>query len=93
MADYDFPSDLIEAQRAFLAADARCEELAQQGPPATAIVEGTAAMPENLRQELEAARAERLRLISVLYGHPFWGEIPQSDWFAARMALREAAQS
>lgn len=93
MADYGFPQDLIEAQRAFLAADARCEELAQQGPAPTAVAEGTASIPEDLRRELEAARAERLRLIGVLYGHPFWGEIPQAEWFKARMALREAAQS
>jgi len=92
MAEYEFPSDLLEAQRAFLAADARVTEINAQMPRPTAIAAGEATIPDELRQAHAGAWAERDRTLDVLYGHSWWMEVPREEHFKARMALRKAAQ-
>jgi hypothetical protein len=90
VADYDFPADLLEAQRAFWAADTRVEEIGALFPPPTAIADGTAAAPEELRQALHEARADRGRHLDVLYGHSWWGGV--DDQNKAREALKATAR-
>ncbi|OPG10571.1 hypothetical protein [Microbispora sp. GKU 823] len=92
MADYEFPTDLIEAQRAFLAASIKVAEIDAQYPRPTAIAAGEASIPDELRQAHAEAWAERDRTLDVLYGHSWWMEVPRAEHHAARMALRKAAQ-
>lgn len=90
MADYDFPPDLLDLQRAWYAADARCEEISASLPRAADVVAGTAPTGEQ-QDKLAAARAERLRLTEALQGHDWWTTV--DDRLAAKAALRKAARS
>ncbi len=90
MAELEFPPELIEAQRAFWAAERRVEEIVARLPSGSAVVAG-AAIAEQDRRELEEARAERGRLLDVLYGHPFWEGHAAPEH--AREALRRAARA
>ena len=91
MANYEFPTDLIDAQQAFQAADAKVAEIHARMPRPTAIAAGEATISDELAQAHEEARAERGRVLDVLYGHPWWLEIPREEHEAARTALRQAA--
>lgn len=91
MADYEFPSGLVDAQRAFQAADAKVVEIHARMPSPTVIAAGQAAIPDELRLAHEEARAERGRALDVLYGHSWWLEVPREEQHAARTALRQAA--
>lgn len=91
MADFDFPTDLLELQRAWYAADARCEEVAASHPSARDVVAGVAEVTEEQQAELAQARAERLELAERLQRHPWWLEA--GDVFAAKQALRAAARA
>jgi hypothetical protein len=46
MADLDLPTDVIEAQRAYDAADARVQELSAALPSSVAVVAGEAKFDE-----------------------------------------------
>jgi hypothetical protein len=89
-ADYDIPEDLLEAQRAFYAADARVRAAADAMPPAAAVLAGEAEVSEEQRRELADARAERLRLVDILYRHPWFQQV--DDAHKARTALQKAAR-
>ncbi|GAA3077735.1 hypothetical protein [Streptosporangium carneum] len=91
MADYEFPSDLIEAQQAYWAADARVQEVTDALPSSLAIVSGEAVMSDEQRAELEQVRAARLDALEVLDRHPRWATV--EDRYAARLALRRAAEA
>lgn len=92
MAEYEFPNDLLEAQRDFYAADARARELSDAWPLSTSVLAGEANPPtDEQRAELGAARAEALRLIGILYGHPWFETV--DDAKAARIALQQAAKA
>ncbi|GAA0403285.1 hypothetical protein GCM10009530_64110 [Microbispora corallina] len=93
MAEYEFPSDLVEAQRTFLEADARLAEINARMPRSTAIVAGEASIPDDLRRDHAEVWAQRDGTLDVLYGHSWWMETPNTEWHAARMALRKAAQA
>lgn len=90
MADYDFPPDLLDLQRAWYAADARCVEIAASHPKAVDQVAGTAAVSDAQYAELKAARAKRWALTVDLQDHDWWGSV--EDRLAAKAALRKAAQ-
>ncbi len=90
MADYEFPDDLVAAQRDFYAADARVQEVTDALPSSLDIVAGTASITEDQRAELAAVRAERLRIVDILYGHTWWEGV--EDPYAARLKLREVAK-
>lgn len=90
MSDYNFPPDLLELQRAFFAADARCEDIAATHPRAVDIAAGEAALSEDQREKLEQARAERLRLVEALQDHGWWSTVAGVQ--AARAELRKAAR-
>jgi hypothetical protein len=89
VADYDFPPDLIDLQRAYDAADRRCEEAAAASPSATDIAAG-AAEDLSARAALDEARAERLELAVKLQGHSFWAKVDSR--VEAKQALRAAAR-
>ncbi|MBO3751515.1 hypothetical protein J5X84_36045 [Streptosporangiaceae bacterium NEAU-GS5] len=91
MADLEFPPELIEAQRAYWAAERRVADIVARLPSGSAIALGQAAVSEEDRRELAAARAERGRLIDQLYGHPFWQGHAAPEH--AREALRRAARA
>lgn len=91
MADFDFPGDLIDLQRAWYAADARCVEVGAAQPSATDVAAGVAELTAEQQAALEEARAERLRITEALQGHNWWGTV--EDRFAAKAALRDAARS
>jgi hypothetical protein len=90
VADYDFPPDLLQLQRDWYAADARCVEIGASHPAAVDVVAGTAQVSEAQHQELKRARAERWALTEELQGHAWWGTV--DDKLAAKAALRKAAQ-
>jgi hypothetical protein len=91
MADrFDFPADLVDAQRAFLKLEARCEEIAATHPRPTDVAAGRAEIIPEQHAELAAARAELLRLAEVLAYHEWWSTT--ADRTAAKRALREAAR-
>lgn len=88
MSDFDFPADLLELQRAYNAADARCVEIGNALPGARAIIEGA----DVDFTELGQARAERLDLAVQLQQHPWWETLDKSNRVNGRLALRKAAQ-
>lgn len=90
MADYDFPPDLLDLQRAWYAADARCEEISAALPRAADVVSRHAAPAAEQEAELAEARAERLRLTQALQDHTWWATV--DDRLAAKAALRLAAR-
>lgn len=98
MADYEFPDELLKAQRAYYEADAKVQKLADALPSSVEVLAGTAFEDEeqriavaDTRAQLEEARAERLAIIDVLYGDEYWTKV--DDQHAARMALQKAAKS
>jgi hypothetical protein len=90
VTDYDFPPDLLDLQRAWFAADARCVEIAASHPRAVDQVAGTARVSDAQHAELKQARAERWALTEELQDHTWWGTV--QDRLAAKAALRKAAQ-
>ncbi|MEV4096987.1 hypothetical protein [Streptosporangium saharense] len=90
MANYDFPDDLIAAQRAFWEADARVREVTDRLPSSIAIAAGEAEVSDEQRAELDRVRAARLEALEVQNRHPWWGTV--SDRHAAWMALKKAAR-
>ena len=89
MADYDFPPDLLNLQRSWYAADARCVEIGAAHPPAVDVVAGTAHVSDEQYRELKEARAARWALTEQLQGHAWWTTV--NDKLAAKAALRKAA--
>lgn len=90
VADYDFPDDLLQLQRAFDAAEERCVELAAALPSGMEIAEGTAGDIAEQQDELQQERANRLDLVVKLQGHPWWEA--SGNRFQAKEALRKAAR-
>ncbi|GAA4221588.1 hypothetical protein FHR32_005147 [Streptosporangium album] len=92
MAEYEFPPDLLDAQRAYVAAHARVQEVTDALPSSMATLAGEAEVSEEQREELAAARAERLRWVSVLYAdHPWWATVDNPA--KARAALQETVKA
>lgn len=90
MADLDIPEDLLALKRDFLAADARCLEIADSLPSNVAVLE-LEANPEPERvAELVDARAERLEVLEQINRHPWWGQVESR--YKASTALLEAAK-
>jgi hypothetical protein len=90
VADYDFPPDLLQLQRDWYAADARCVEIGASHPAAVDVVAGTAQVSDAQYRELKDARAERWLLTEQLRGHAWWASV--DDTPAAKAALRAAAR-
>lgn len=88
MADDEFPPDLLEAQRAYYAADARVQEVTDALPSSQEILEG--AMTDEQRRLLAEVREQRLTALEALNGHPWWAG--QRDRYAAWKRLQEAAR-
>lgn len=91
MADYDFPPSLLEAQRAYDAADARVQEVTDALPSSMAVLSGEAEISMEQRQALADARADRLHRLAVLYHDAWWDAV--EDQRAARLQLQEAAKA
>ncbi|MEV7907774.1 hypothetical protein [Streptomyces anulatus] len=89
MSDYEFPDDLLAAQRAYYAADARVQEVTDALPSPQEILEG--AMTDEQRDELAEVREARLQALEALNAHAWWGE--QRDRYAAWTALQKAAKA
>lgn len=90
MAEQEFPAELIEAQRAYWAAERRAEEIAARMPSGMDVISGAAIVSEEDRRELEEVRAERGRLLDTLYGHPFFEGVDRPE--DLREQLRRAAR-
>lgn len=91
MADYEFPPDLIDAQRAYTAADTRVQKVIAALPSAQEVLEG--AQTEEQGEELARVREERLAALEALNRHPWWGQDePRRDRYAAWKALQAAAR-
>ncbi|MGC5012500.1 hypothetical protein ACLQ2R_17185 [Streptosporangium sp. DT93] len=91
MADYEFPDDLLDAQRAYWAADARVQEVTDALPSPQEVLEG--AQTEEQGEELARVREERLLALEALNRHPWWGQDRQrQDRYAAWKALQAAAR-
>jgi hypothetical protein len=91
MADLDLPTDVIEAQRAYDAADARVQELSAALPSSVAVLAGEATWDEKAVADLLEARAERLRMLEVLRDLPWWETVPSK--LDAERQLRVAARA
>ncbi|GAA1264398.1 hypothetical protein Psi02_64230 [Planotetraspora silvatica] len=91
MADYDIPSDLLDLQRAYFAADQRVQESGEGFPSAIDIANQEAEISDEQRSALIEARAARLDLVSELYRHPWFDTVDNTH--EARMALRKAARA
>ncbi len=92
MADYDFPDDLLAAQRAFYEADARVQEVIAALPSPQEVLEG--AQTEEQSEELARVREERLEALEALNRHSWWQQDEQRrDRHAAWMALQQAAKA
>jgi hypothetical protein len=90
VADYEPPEGLIAAQRAYYEADAAVQEVTASLPSGIAIAAGEAAITPEQRAALDAARAERGRLVDALYAHPWFETV--DDPHAARMELQRRAR-
>lgn len=90
MPDYAFPNDLLDLQRAYNAADARCHEIGNTLPGARAIVEDGLDVDFT---ELGNSRAARLELAVQLQQDPWWKTIDKGDRVNARLALKKAARA
>ncbi|TDD97665.1 hypothetical protein [Actinomadura rubrisoli] len=90
MATYDFPPDLLQLQRDWYAADARCQEITASHPPALDVIAGTATVTDEQHTELKRARAERWDLTERLQRHRWWATV--DDVLDAKKELRAAAQ-
>lgn len=91
MADYDnMPKELVELYAEFLRLDAECERISAELPPAVSETGEVVAMAEADRSTLDAARAERLRVMDEVHQHPWWAEVDSVQ--QARVAMRAAAQ-
>lgn len=93
MADFDLPDDLLAAQRAYDEADARVQQIADALPSSVAVVALEAEISDEQRRELAEARAERLRWVEVLAGHPWWATLEPERRAAARTYLRRTARA
>lgn len=88
VAVYDFPPELIKLQRDFLAADERCNKIADALPTATEIIAGA----EVDWTELHHARAERLDLAIRLQQHPWWDNVDRGERGKAKLALQQSVK-
>lgn len=93
MADFDIPADLIELQRAWYGADARCEEAGAALPPARDVATGVAEPTAQQQAKLAETRAERLRITEALQEHGWWATVDTKHKLEAKAALRVAARS
>ncbi|GHE48760.1 hypothetical protein GCM10017673_57980 [Streptosporangium violaceochromogenes] len=91
MADDEFPSDLLDAQRAYWEADARVREVTGGLPPGPEVAAGTAAITDGQRSELARAREARLLALEALNRHPWWATA--DDRHAAWTRLQKAARA
>jgi hypothetical protein len=91
MADYEFPPDLLDAQRTYWTADARVQEVTDALPSSVAVVAGEAGVTEEQQAELVAVRAERLLALEALNQHPWWETT--EDRYAAWKALQKASEA
>ena len=89
VADDEFPPDLLEAQRAYYAADARVQEVTAALPSSQEILEG--AMTDEQRQLLAEVREQRLVALEVLNNNPWWAG--RRDRYAAWRRLQEAVKA
>lgn len=90
--DNEFPPELLEAQRAYYAADAVVQELVAALPSSVDVLAGEAEVPgEEQRAAVKKARSERLRLVDILYGHEYWETV--DDQHARRLELQKAARA
>jgi hypothetical protein len=85
VADDDVPEDLVQLKRSFWAADRECAALADR--PDSPDPEVQAAM----HAELATVRAERLRITTDMYAHPWWST--QSNRYQADRTVAAAAKA
>ncbi|MER5622516.1 hypothetical protein ABT061_15875 [Streptosporangium sp. NPDC002544] len=87
MADYEIPDDLIAAQRAYDAADARVQEVTDALPSSQEVGGG-----HDGRAAGRAGRGREARLtaLETMNRHPWWATV--GDRHAAKTALWKAAR-
>jgi hypothetical protein len=84
------PPKLVQLRRDFDATEARCEEIGATFPRPTAIAAGIAAPTAEQVAALDAARAERGRILGEMLADSWWDSVP--NYLAGREALRAAAR-
>lgn len=90
MTDLHIPQDVIDAQRAYDAADAAVHKVCEGLPSGAAIAAGEATLSDEQRAELGRVRAERLDRLAALHDNPWWKQA--GDPLRAEAALRKAAR-
>jgi hypothetical protein len=87
VSSYDIPDKLVDLERAFLAAEARCAELAAAAPKAVDIAAG-AEWPD--RDRWDEAFAELQQAAAAVQGDEWWSTVDNRH--EARAALLAAAK-
>lgn len=90
MTAEEFPADLVDLQRSFLAAEARCTQIADSHPKPTDVAAGRAEITDEQHTEFSHAMNEAAELARQLEAH--WATVPPEQRTKARAALREAAR-
>lgn len=90
MADYEIPDDLLQLKKDFLAADLRCQEIADGLPSSVSVLAMEMEPDPDGQADLVEARAERLLALEEMNRHPWWSSV--DDRYAAGVALQKAAQ-
>jgi hypothetical protein len=72
---YEFPEDLLQAQRDFFAAEARVKELCDALPSSIDVANMEAEITDEQREALQAARAEELDIVMKLHRHEWWSTV------------------
>lgn len=89
---YTVPGDLIALKREWRVASGRCVEISDALPFWSEVVAGTreAATDEQLAQ-LQAARADVLRLVLEIHRHPWWATVDNRQLADRALAAAAAA--
>jgi hypothetical protein len=89
--DSDIPTNLIQLQHAFNAANAECERIAAALPSAVDVAAGRAAFTNEELKALREARVHRDRVGMDLIRHEWWAT--QGDLAEAKRRVRDAART
>ncbi|TYB69763.1 hypothetical protein FXF51_06255 [Nonomuraea sp. PA05] len=91
MADREVPSDLLELKKEFLKAEAECERISRALPSSVDVVALEAERDTELEQQLNEARAWRLKLVDAIYRRPAMAKGAE-DRLRTSLGLTQAAK-
>ncbi|MEV4080621.1 hypothetical protein AB0J43_10085 [Nonomuraea fuscirosea] len=90
-ADYEFPKNLVEAQRTFYVQDQVIRRVVALHPSPRLVAEGKAMVPEKLVTALAEARAKQRAAVVTLYD--FTGEFWEGMDLVGRRRAKDALEA